>query len=139
MRWGKAMSKVLSVKVWFWVAIVANGVFGALVGSLWAADAAESWWGAENVQAHDEIYERIIGYLLFAMIFVLIGIAVLVSGRVFNQLALVTSGSLLFAHLAVMTYGDANGYGSPSEWIAPIVLDIVLAGTAVRALRQSPA
>ena len=133
------MSKVLSVKVWFWVVIVANGVFGALVGSLWAADAAESWWGAENVQAHDEIYERIIGYLLFAMIFVLIGIAVLVSGRVFNQLALVTSGSLLFAHLAVMTYGDANGYGSPSEWITPIVLDIVLAGTAVRALRQSPA
>lgn len=130
------MSKVLSVKVWFWVVIVANGVFGALVGSLWAADAAESWWGAENIQAHDEFYERIIGYLMFAMIFMLVGIAVLVSGRVFSQLALITSGSLLFVHLAVMLYGDANGYGSPSEWVVPIVLDVVLAATAVRALRQ---
>lgn len=130
------MSKVLNVKVWFWVVIVANGVFGALIGSLWAADAAESWWGAENVQNHDEIYERMMGYLLFAMIFILVGIAVLVSGRVFSQLALITSGSLLFAHLAIMLYGDANGYGSPSEWVVPLVLDVVLAATAVRSLSQ---
>ena len=130
------MSKILSVKVWFWVVVVANGVFGALIGSLWAADAAESWWGAANVQAHDEIYERMIGYLIFAMIFILIGIAVLVSGRVFSQLALITSGSLLFVHLAIMLYGDANGYGSPGEWVAPLVLDVVLAATAIRALRQ---
>ena len=133
------MSKVLSVKLWFWIVIVANGVFGALMSSLRAADLAESWWGAGNVQAHDEIYERINGYLLFAMIFILVGIAVLVSGRVFNQLALITSGSLLFVHLAIMLYGNANGYGSPGEWVAPLVLDVVLAGTAVRALRQPSA
>ena len=130
------MSKVLNVKVWFWVVIVANGVFGALVSSLWAADAAEIWWGAENVQAHDEFYERLIGYLIFTLIFVLIGIAVLVSGRVLHQLALITSGSLLFAHLAGMFYGNANGYGSPGEWVVPLVLDVVLAATAIRALRQ---
>ena len=130
------MSKVLS---WFWIVIVANGVFGALMSSLRAADLAESWWGAGNVQAHDEIYERINGYLLFAMIFILVGIAVLVSGRVFNQLALITSGSLLFVHLAIMLYGNAKGYGSPGEWVAPLVLDVVLAGTAVRALRQPSA
>ena len=133
------MSKVLSVKLWFWIVIVANGVFGALMSSLRAADLAESWWGAGNVQAHDEIYERINGYLLFAMIFILVGIAVLVSGRVFNQLALITSGSLLFVHLAIMLYGNANGYGSPGEWVAPLVLDVVLAGTAVRGLRQPSA
>ena len=133
------MSKVLSVKLWFWIVIVANGVFGALMSSLRAADLAASWWGAGNVQAHDEIYERINGYLLFAMIFILVGIAVLVSGRVFNQLALITSGSLLFVHLAIMLYGNANGYGSPGDWVAPLVLDVVLAGTAVRALRQPSA
>jgi hypothetical protein len=130
------MSKVLNVKVWFWVVIVANGVFGGLVSSLWAADTAEIWWGAENVQAHDEFYERLIGYMIFTLIFVLIGIAVLVSGRVFHQLALITSGSLLFAHLAGMVYGNANGYGSPGEWVVPLVLDVVLAATAIRALRQ---
>ena len=133
------MSKVLSVKLWFWIVIVANGVFGALMSSLRAADLAESWWGAGNVQAHDEIYERINGYLLFAMIFILVGIAFLVSARVFNQLALITSGSLLFVHLAIMLYGNANGYRSPGEWVAPLVLDVVLAGTAVRALRQPSA
>ena len=105
------MNKVLSVRVWFWIVIVGNAVGGALMSSLTAADLAESWWGAGNVQAHDEIYERFIGYILFGVIFILIGIAVLVSGRVFSQLALVVSGSLLFVHLAIMLYGDANGYG----------------------------
>lgn len=131
------MNKVLSVRVWFWIVIVGNAVGGALMSSLFAADLAESWWGAGNVQAHDEIYERFIGYLVFAVVFILIGIAVLVSGRVFSQLALVVSGSLLFAHLGIMLYGDANGYGSPGEWIAPLVLDVMLAGTAIRALRNS--
>jgi hypothetical protein len=131
------VNKVLSVRVWFWIFIVGNAVGGALMSSLTAADLAESWWGAGNVQAHDEIYERFIGYILFGVIFILIGIAVLVSGRVFSQLALVVSGSLLFVHLAIMLYGDANGYGSPGEWIVPLVLDVMLAGTAIRALRNS--
>ncbi|MDA3020657.1 MAG: hypothetical protein O3B15_10180, partial [Actinomycetota bacterium] len=83
------MNKVLSVRVWFWILIVGNAVGGALIPSLSAADEAESWWGAGNVQAHDEIYERFLAYFLFGVVFILIGIAVLVSGRVFSQLALV--------------------------------------------------
>ena len=133
------MSKVLSVKFWFWINILLHGIFGGIVNSLWSADVAEDLWGAGNVQSHDEIYERFIGYMVLALVIILIGIVVITKGRELNRLALVVSGAFVFLFSGLAFYGSANDYGEDgvTMWLAPIIPTLLLGASAIRALRQS--
>ncbi len=131
------MDKVLSVKFWFWINILGHGILGGVLNSLSAESVAEDWWGAGNVQPHDAIYERFIGYLIIGVAIILIGIVVITSGRDLAKLALVVSGSFLFVFLSLSFYGVANDYGSAGMWIPPFVLVLLLGASAIRALRQS--